>query len=93
MSKTAVSSAGDVNVRAASHLSKVPAIATDALTLNLTELSALVTSKTGTWARTVEDNTVDKSKHRIANRMTVPSLLPKFQVILSAFLAGWYCQK
>jgi hypothetical protein len=29
-------------------LSNVPAIGTDALTLNLTELSALIVSKTGT---------------------------------------------
>jgi len=38
-SKTAVVTSGDVKVRVASHLSKVPPIATDAFTKNLIELS------------------------------------------------------
>jgi len=40
MSKTAVANSGDANVKLASHLSKVPSIATEAFTLNLNELSA-----------------------------------------------------
>src|SRR4029077_1162838 len=39
-----------------SHLSNVPAIGTDAFTLNLIELSALIVSKTGTCARLIAGN-------------------------------------
>src|SRR5271163_2982022 len=55
MSKTAVAKSGEVNVTLASHLSKVPAMATDAFTLNLIELSALTISKTGTPCAGVDD--------------------------------------
>ena len=50
MSNTAVDNSGDVNTSVASHLSKVPAIATDALTANFTALSALSISNTGACA-------------------------------------------
>src|ERR1017187_3262768 len=69
MSKTPVVSSGDVNVRLASHVSKVPAIATDAFTVNLTELSAWLTSKTGTCARLSDGSTADAKTQKTANRM------------------------
>jgi hypothetical protein len=47
MSKTPVQTSGDVNVSAASHLSKLPLIATEALAKNLIELSSGVIAKTG----------------------------------------------
>jgi hypothetical protein len=47
MSKTAVVTSGDVNVKVASHLEKVPFIATDASTSNFIELVSGVTLKTG----------------------------------------------
>src|SRR5271167_5119131 len=47
MSNTPVVTSGDVNVRVASHLSKLPSIATDAFTKNLTVLASGVITKTG----------------------------------------------
>src|SRR5580658_1637398 len=55
MSKTAVANSGEVNVRLASVFSKLPAMGTDAFTLNLIELSALMISKTGTPCAGVDD--------------------------------------
>src|ERR1035441_5538443 len=69
MSKAPVVTSVDVNVRAASHLSKVPSMATDAFTENLTELSSVVILKTGTCARLSDGNTADAKKKKTANRM------------------------
>jgi hypothetical protein len=46
-SKTPVVSSGDLNVKLASHLSNLPAIATDDFTWNFIQLPAGVISKTG----------------------------------------------
>src|ERR1700722_18367837 len=48
MSKTPVETSVEVNFIVASHLSNLPAIATEAFTLNPIELFALSNSKTGT---------------------------------------------
>src|ERR1700722_16665504 len=48
MSKTPVVTSADVNVSVASHLSNLPAMATEAFTLNPIELLVLSNSKTGT---------------------------------------------
>src|SRR6202040_369766 len=69
MSSTPVSTSGDVKVRVASHLSKVPFIATDASTSNLIELSVGVISKTGACARLSDGNTAENKKDRMARRM------------------------
>lgn len=69
MSRTPVETSGDVNVSAASHLSKLPLIATEALTENLIELSSGVIAKTGACARLTNGNTVEAKRHRTANRM------------------------
>ena len=53
----------------ASHLSKVPFMATDAFTANLIELSSVVILKTGTCARLSDGNTADAKKKKTANRM------------------------
>jgi hypothetical protein len=49
-SHTPVETSGEVNVRVASYLSKLPSIATDAFTKNLTELVSGVITKTGACA-------------------------------------------
>src|SRR5271170_4129584 len=69
MSKAPDSGSVDVNVRAASHLSKVPSMATDAFTENLTELSSGVILKTGACAGLSDGNTADAKKKKTANRM------------------------
>jgi hypothetical protein len=69
MSKTRVDTSGDVNVKVASHLSKMPFIATDASTSNLTELSPGVISKIGACARLTDGSTVDAKRQRAAIRM------------------------
>src|SRR6266699_529117 len=69
MSKTPVDTSGLVNVSVASHLSKVPWIATDAFTKNLIELSAGVITKTGTWARVTDGSTANAKTQRIVNGM------------------------
>src|SRR5271155_2806339 len=69
MSKTAVETSGDVNVKVASHLSKVPSRATDAFTKNLTVLSPGVIANTGACARLTDGSTADANRHRTANRM------------------------
>src|SRR6516162_1002445 len=69
MSKTPVVTSVDVKVRAASHLSKVPFMATDAFTENLIELSSVVILKTGTCARLSDGNTADAKKKKRVNRM------------------------
>src|SRR5580692_8674235 len=68
MSKTPVVTSVDVKARVASHLSKVPFIATDAFTANLMELSSVVILKTGTWARLDDGNIADARRQRTANR-------------------------
>src|SRR6266567_9546253 len=72
MSKTGVVTSGDVNVRVASHLSKVPPIATDAFTKNLIELSSGVTTNTGTCALPRDGREIDAARQRILN----PSITP-----------------
>jgi hypothetical protein len=69
MSKTPVETSVDAKVRVASHLSKVPFMATDAFTANLTEVSSVVILKTGTYARLSDANTADAKKKKTANRM------------------------
>src|ERR1700730_12613493 len=69
MSKTPVETSVDAKVRVASHLSKVPFMATDAFTANLIELSSVVILKTGTCARLSDGNTADAKKKKTANRM------------------------
>src|SRR5579864_6447796 len=69
MSKTPVDTSVDAKVKEASHLSKVPFMATDAFTANLTELSSVVNLKTGTWARLNDGNIADARRQRTVNRM------------------------
>jgi len=69
MSKTAVSTSGDAKVKVAPRLSKVPFIATDVSTSNLTEISTGVISKTGTCAQLNDGNTVKTKRLNIANRI------------------------
>src|SRR5271167_2730446 len=80
MSKTPVDTSGDVNVRVASHLSKVPFIDTDASTSNLIELSTGVISKTGACARLTEGSTADATRQRIVSRMLGSVSLTRFVV-------------
>src|SRR5580765_2227022 len=68
MSKTPVLISGDVNTRVASHLSKVPVIATEAFTSNLTLLSAGVIAKTGACAWLANGRTADATRHKIVSR-------------------------
>jgi len=69
ISKTPVASSGDVNANLASQLSNFPAIVVDAFTWNLVQLSVGVISKIGACARLSETNTVEATKHKIANSM------------------------
>src|SRR5271165_4869248 len=69
MSKTPLAGSVDPNVRVASHLSKVPSMATDAFTENLTELPSGVILKTGACARLSAGNMADAKKKKTANRM------------------------
>src|SRR5260370_28513967 len=80
MSKTPVDTSGDVNVRVASNLSKVPFIATDASTSNLTELSTGVISKTGACARLTDGSTVEAKRQRIVSLMLGSVNLTRFVV-------------
>src|SRR5580765_5346877 len=72
MSKTAVVTSGDVNVRVASHFSKVPPIATDAFTKNLIELYSGVTTNSGTCALPSDGRAIDVTRQRTFN----PSITP-----------------
>src|ERR1700733_8238655 len=74
MSKTAVSTSGDVKTKVASHLSKVPLIATDASTSNLIELSTGVISNTGACARPSDGNTLHTRRQKIGSIPLVLSL-------------------
>jgi hypothetical protein len=58
-------------------VANVPAIGTDALTLNLIELSALIVSKTGTWARSTHGNTANAKRQKMTDRMPVSLVLPR----------------
>jgi hypothetical protein len=58
-----VSCSGDLNFTLALHFSKVPAISIEALTLNLTELSARLISNTGTCAWPAFENTANTKTH------------------------------
>src|SRR5258708_5709408 len=70
-SKTAVVTSGDVNVRLASHLSKVPPIATDAFTKNLIALSSGVTTNTGTCALPSDGRAIDATRQRILENLSI----------------------
>src|SRR5689334_14718381 len=68
MSRTAVESSGEVNVRVASHFSNLPTIATDAFTSNFIVLSAGVISKTGaSSAAPTDESAADTKSNRVAN--------------------------
>src|SRR6266436_8288266 len=70
MSKTPVVTSVDVNVRVESHLSNVPSMATEAFTVNLTELSAGgEIANTGACARFADGNRADTNRPRTANRI------------------------
>src|SRR5215471_5362346 len=73
MSKTPVVTSGDVSVKVASHLSKVPLIATDASTSNLIELSAGVILKTGTpsaaCVRSMDKNKMHSKRQEMVSDM------------------------
>src|SRR5258708_30905096 len=71
-SKTAVVTSGDVKARVASHLSKVPPIATDAFTKNLIELSSRVTTNTGTCALPRDGRAIAATRQRILNLSITP---------------------
>src|SRR5882724_5872712 len=71
-SKTAVVTSGDVNVRVASHLSKVQSIATDAFTKNLIELSSGVTTDTGTCALPSDGRAIDATSQKTFNPPVTP---------------------
>src|SRR6267142_1161122 len=85
MSKTAVESSGDVNVRVASHLSNLPAMATDAFTSNCIVLSTGVIAKTGACVRPRDGSTADTTRPRVASRMPVSLTFCCFIVILCPF--------
>src|SRR5690242_18786234 len=69
MSKTPVVTSGDVNVRVASHLSNLPAIATEALTENVIELPSCVITKVGACARLGGVSTADAARQKTAIRI------------------------
>src|SRR5690242_2268838 len=69
MSKTPVVTSADVNVRVAFHLSNLPAIATEALTENATELSSCVITTVGACARHGGVSTADATRPKIAIRI------------------------
>src|SRR5215469_9243062 len=93
MSRTAVDTSAEVNVRVAFHLSKVPLISTDASTANLILLSTGVISKTGTpaefCARIGDGNRMDAKRHKITTRMGGSVSLPQMVV---NFKAVRFCQ-
>src|SRR5215831_8531270 len=69
-SNTALSAAVDVNVRAASHVSNVPSMATDASTVNLILLSTGVILKTGTAAGAWAPDDVVKKPNAARQKIT-----------------------
>jgi hypothetical protein len=88
MSKTPVVTSADVNVRVASHWSKVPCMATEALTANDIELSAREIAKTGaSCARLTDGGTTDAKRQRTTIRM-LAGVSPRF-IVLTAFRFGW----
>src|SRR6266436_6888466 len=79
--RTPVVTSGDVNVRVASQLSKVPWIATDAFTLNAIELPACVIAKTGaSCARLIDGSTADAKRQRATNRMPASVMFPSVKI-------------
>src|SRR6266852_5273913 len=77
--KTPVVTSGDVNVRVASHWSKVPWIATDAFTLNAIELPAWVIAKTGaSCARLTDGSTTAANRQRATNCILAIVSFPRF---------------
>src|SRR6266436_6639886 len=64
--RTPVVTSGDVNVRVASHLSKVPWIATDAFTLNAIELPACVIANTGASCARLSDGSRADATRQVA---------------------------
>src|SRR5450432_1942652 len=73
-SKTPVVTSVDGNTSVASHFSKLPSMATDALTANLTERASGVMTKTGPWARTAETPEKSKNKAIVRNLFMGPPL-------------------
>src|SRR5277367_1888891 len=69
MSRTPVEASGDVNVRVASHLSKLPSRDTDAFTENLTVLSSGVIAKTGACAWANDGSRTDAKRPRADGRI------------------------
>jgi hypothetical protein len=71
-SKTPVVTSGDLNAKVASHLSKVPSIATDAFTANLIVLAAGVITKTGipagSCALVTDENRTDAKRQKVVSR-------------------------
>src|SRR5882672_4337842 len=99
MSRTPVSTSGEVIVAVASQLSNVPSIATDAFTWNLIELPSFIILMTGTssgaCARLTDGSTAEAKKHRTANRMKFLTWREDFTRL--ARLSWWgtksHCQK
>src|SRR5580765_768379 len=73
MSRTPVSTSGEVIVAVASHLSNVPSIATDAFTWNLIELSSFVILMMGTSAGAcacvIDGDRPDAKRQKITSRI------------------------
>src|SRR6267142_728382 len=99
MSKTPVSTSGEVIVAVASHFSNVPSIATDAFTWNLIELSSFVILMTGTpagaCARLTDGSTAEAKRHRATNRMKFLGWRQNFTRLarLSCWGTKSHCQK
>jgi hypothetical protein len=75
-----------VNVKEASHLSNLPARATDAFTWNLIELPSGVISKTGACAPVSDGNRADAKRQKSASRIShVVCALPVL-LSIAAFL-------
>src|SRR5215831_1268517 len=83
MSKTPVETSGEVNFRVASHLSKLPSIATEAFTKNLIVLTRGVTTKTGACARLTDGSTADAKRQRTA----MSAVVRRFRLCVVSFRA------
>src|SRR5262249_24149455 len=92
MSKTPVETSGEVNFRVASHLSKLPSIATEAFTKNLTVLTPGVTTKTGACARLTDGSTADAKRQRTAMSAVVRMLrlcVVSFRALMGVAAVSW----
>src|SRR5215469_1283644 len=90
MSTTPVVGSVDVNVSEASHLSKMPSMATDAFTWNLIRLASGVTSKTGAspaaCPRFTEGNKSETRTHKTVIRMDCQPPSSSFAKVLTSIL-------